>query len=259
MFRYDPVRIFRTEGCADRKRAVGEALLKLAVHLMTLGNRFVSGTFYTGHRYSESDRLYGIFYEFAWYWTDLARKYLPEDSRPDEIEAAVAGRLTSDYDPVKANELPGVFERLPWYCFRPSHNYAEFVPLDTATLGGTGFLNQASIPLYREGKIEITIANHQAENEEELRNLLTTRLIRAVNVCRPGMLESVVRLLEEEAMHFVTVVNLAGDRLPGNRLTVNILEPPSEPGDIDTYLALLRRAGGRPPWSDGRGAGDDAT
>ncbi|RKX26478.1 MAG: hypothetical protein DRP45_03415 [Candidatus Zixiibacteriota bacterium] len=239
LFKYNPVRVLETGDAPSTKKAVGEALLRAAGCLIQHGTQFVSGTFYTGNEYTRSDGLYAIFYEFAYYWLRLARKYLGDDARINEAENAIAGQLTETYDPVAVNELPEVYRRLPWYCFRPSHNYTKYIPLDMATAGTMPPLDQPSYQVYREGKIDISVNNEFVDSIEDLELAMARGFIRVVNVCRSGWIEPVVRMLEEKRLFFVTVINFTDDPTPESELILNVFKPSTVVTSFDDHLRLL--------------------
>lgn len=250
MYRHSPVQLFNSGRGRSLQMAIGEAILNYVKLLLTHGGKFVQGTFYTGHQYTRADHLFGMYYEYAWHWLDVARKYLDDQLTITRLQENIARELGGGYEPVRSNQLPRVYRNLPWFAYRSPQNVCDFVPFDMITVGRHDALELDEYCIYREGTIDMRVPNKRVVSVSEMGPLLDDHVYQIVNVCDPAQLGPVLRLLEHRELYFTTVVDVTGQPQIKSSLLANRIEVSNSIVEtFDDYLSLIREGSGLSPWS----------
>ncbi len=241
MFKYRAHDIFSTQSIPDRREAIVESIIHCIVRLLHHAKRFISGTFYTGAQYKPEDRLYMPFYEMAYHWLMIARKYNVLESKLDQLEKNVRELYDPrQYDLCKINMLPDVYRKLPWFSYRPINDVSDFIAFDMITLGTHALFDSEEQTLYKDGKVNIRIVNHFVDGVDELLKHMETHPAQVVNISDEHQLLPVIRALENNGYYFLCVANFTSHRVSTDVLVKNIIDfDPTKEMQLDGYLAKI--------------------
>ena len=241
MFMYPSVEIFEINQKAVLEDRIVTALIQHIHRLLVHAQRFFKGVFYTGSGYEEKDNLWMAFYEYASYWLAIARKYNVHPNVLDQLEARINEKFCSrNYDAVKVNQLPKVYNRLPWFSYRPINKVTEFVAFDMVTLGDNSYLDKHNYSILREDDIDIKVTNYIIQDILSLREHLKFHPVQVVNIFDPSLLDTLTDFLVTTQRYFIFVVNATGKKITSNSVLKNVVSvKPDEITDFDSYLDLL--------------------
>ena len=99
-----------------------------------------------------------------------------------------------------------------------------------------------------KGKIDISVCNKVVDNISEMDRALARRLVRVINVCAPGMIAPLVKMLEEKGLYFMAIVNFTREPAPSGTLVKHIYDADSKITDFNEYLEVLRETCGGVRW-----------
>ena len=249
MFRHSPVELFQTGVGRPLRCAVGEAILNYVRHLLVHGGKFVEGTFYTGHRYKREDQLFAMYYETAWHWLELAKRFLDDGMTINRLQANIVKEVGHGYDPIEVNQMPRQFRQLPWFAYRPPHNFCDFVPFDMITLGESTVLSDDAYPILAKGKMDVRTLNTPVSLVKDIQTLMETHVYQIINIFDSSQREGLLEMLEDEAFHFTYVLDFTTNDHVVNRAVNYHAVGDSVPETFEQYLNLLDRVTGTSPWA----------
>lgn len=220
---YSPTKIFETEGHMPLAEQLALAYYRAAAVLAKLGTSFIQGKFYTGVEFKREDKLYEAYFFTACHWLEMARKYgLSDDQYNPLRQALLTPGDPLQFDAVKTLNVPEVYNKLPWFAFRPFNTASSFVALDICTVGHESALDADEYEIYRDEKMSIAVANHIVRSCDELEQTLRSNPVSIINLFDRRLVESVLRYLCEQRLFSVQVLNFTQLKLPPSEVLRNI-------------------------------------
>lgn len=245
MMMYDPAKIINIPQGSENKARITVAMAQCCSLLLNHAGKFVKGRFYTGVEYKESDMLWAIFYEFADKWLDAIYKYNIYEDQLDKLRGAIQkGFSRNPYDTVKVNMLPKLYNKLPWFSYRPINKVTEFIPFDMVTLGKHDLFERDRFDLLKNKEQDIYVTNKSFSNVDDMISHMIEHPVQVVNILDADLMEDAENELSQNGKIMAHVVNASKKEWPDNSLMKNTVEiDANNLTDFNVYLKALKLFG----------------
>jgi len=179
----------------------------------------------------------------------VAKRCLDDGMTINRLQTNIVREVGHGYDPIEVNQMPRQFRQLPWFAYRPPHNFCDFVPFDMITLGESAVLGKETYPIFAKGKADVRVLNTPVTSVADIESLFGTHVYQVINVFNSAQREVLIEMLEDRAFYYTYILDFTSTAPIENSAVNYHAVGDSVPETFEQYLNLLDRVAGMSPWT----------